>query len=107
MTRISSYAMYECDKCHQIHVKPKYSSVSVHVPWDLNIKDDFQLTCVKCGDVKPFSKFKYLGDLEKPVQPLPSWLTGRKVGLWERIKTEFCKGNLAKPYEPPYPHLKK
>jgi hypothetical protein len=107
VTRVSSYEMYECDKCGQIHVKPKYSSVSMHVPWDLNIDDDFLLTCTKCGDNKAFSKFKYLGLLEKPEQPLPAWLTGRKVGLWERIRAEFDGRGLPKPYEPPYPYLKK
>ena len=107
MTRISSYEMYECDKCGQIHVKPKYSSVSVHVPWDLKIDDSFLLTCAKCGDKKEFSKFKYLGVLDKPGKLMPAWLTGRKVSLWERIRAGFVGGGLPKPYEPPYPHLKK
>jgi len=103
VTRVSSYEMYECDKCGQIHVNPKYSSVSVHIPRSLS--NDVLLTCVKCLDNKAFKKFKYLGVLEKPEQPMPSWLSGKKVSFWERIRAEF-KWGLPKEYEPPYPYLK-
>lgn len=107
MTRVSSYGLYECDKCGQVHVKPQYSSVSVYVPWDLNIAGDSLLTCAKCGDKKEFSKFKYLGICEKEDLPLPAWLTGRKLTLMEKIFGEKGSSDLRLAAEPPYPHLKK
>jgi hypothetical protein len=106
MTRVSSYELYECDKCGQIHVNPKYSSVSVHILLNLSIDDDSLLTCTKCLDNKAFKKFKYLGVWRKPEQSIPAWLTGRKVSLWERIGAEFKRG-LPKSDEPPYPFLKR
>ena len=99
--------MYGCDKCGQVHVKPKYSSVSVNTPWDLAIEPNTPLTCEKCGDRKKFSQYKYLGIWEKEEMPLPAWLTSRKLSLKERLFGEKGSGDLKLPSEPPYPHFKK
>jgi len=96
--------MYACEKCSQIHVKPNYSSVSVYVPWDLNIDKGFLLTCVGCGDQKKFSKFKFMGIWEPPIELLPDWLTGRRPSFVERI---FGRKSATLSSEPPYPFIRR
>lgn len=104
MTRISSYQMFKCGGCGQVHVKPNYSSVSIHVPWDLNIDENSMLTCCGCGIKNRFSTFVLIGVWRQPEEKLPNWLTGKKPNFFERI---FGKRHGWSVTEPPYPFLKK
>jgi len=60
MTRISSFGLYECPNCAQIHIKPEYGSISIHVPSDLNIQLTAIKMCKQCRWAGKFSEFKYL-----------------------------------------------
>ena len=74
MTRISSYDLYECSSCGQIHVKPKYGSVSTHIPNDLYIEKTDLKKCKKCGLVCEFKNFRYVGWSKKIDTKPPSFI---------------------------------
>ena len=61
MTRISSFGLYECPKCGQIHIKPEYGSVSVYVPLDIYFESTDTKVCRGCREEITFGNFKYLG----------------------------------------------
>lgn len=61
MTRISSFGLYGCPSCGQIHIKPEYGSISIHVPPDFNVDPTVIKMCQKCRWKGKFSEFKYLG----------------------------------------------
>lgn len=61
MTRISSYGLYQCADCLQIHIKPLYGSISIYVPLDAFIEDSQVVTCKGCGSRQEISKFVYKG----------------------------------------------
>jgi len=60
MTRISSFSLYECPECGQIHIKPQYGSVSVYIPSDLSYEPNEIKVCRGCRKEILFSNFKYL-----------------------------------------------
>ena len=78
MTRISSFGLYECENCGQIHVKPNYGSVSTHKPRDLFIELTELKKCKGCGVLNEFQNYRYLGPSEKIDTKPPSWV-GRLV----------------------------
>lgn len=81
MTRISSYGLYKCTNCSQIHIKPNYGSISIYVPLDVFIKPTEIITCKKCGIKKEFSEFLYIGMSPKQ--------NSHKPNLIERIAIKF------------------
>ena len=65
MTRISSFSLYECPKCGQIHIKPEYGSVSVYVPQDIYFESTDIKVCRGCRVETKFGNYKYLGKKSK------------------------------------------
>ncbi len=61
MTRISSFGLYQCPKCGQIHLKPEYGSISVYVPIDLFYSIDDIKKCKGCHHSDFFKNYKFLG----------------------------------------------
>jgi len=61
MTRITSFSLYECPKCGQVHIKPEYGSVSVYVPLDIYFKSTDTKVCRGCREEIKFDNYKYLG----------------------------------------------
>lgn len=61
MTRISSYSLYECPRCQQIHIKPVYGSISAYIPLDISFKPTDIKACRGCREEIHFEDFKYLG----------------------------------------------
>jgi hypothetical protein len=61
MTRISTFGLYECPKCGQIHIKPEYGSISIYVPTDLFVAPTAIKICQGCRWEGQLSDFKYLG----------------------------------------------
>lgn len=61
MTRISSFGLYQCPKCGQIHIKPEYGSISAYIPSDLfNSNDDIK-KCKGCPHSDLFRNYIFLG----------------------------------------------
>ena len=81
MTRISSFSLYECPKCGQIHIKPEYGSISVYIPSDLSYEPTDIKVCRGCGEEIQFCNFKYLEMRSKTnsKQPTKLELLFRKV----------------------------
>ena len=67
MTRISSYAIYQCPDCKREHILPNYASISVTVAIDAYVPDEDLRICFGCATVKPFKEFIYAGSKRKPV----------------------------------------
>jgi len=66
MTRISSYAIYQCPDCKREHILPNYASISVTVAIDAYVPDEDLRICFGCAAVKPFKEFVYVGSKRKP-----------------------------------------
>lgn len=66
MTRISSYAIYQCPDCKLEHILPNYASISVTIAIDSNVPDDDLRICFGCGAVKHFKHFIHVGTKQKP-----------------------------------------
>jgi hypothetical protein len=79
MTRISSFGLYECPKCGQIHVKPEYGSISIYTPPDLYVQPSDTRTCQMCRWEGKFLAFKFLGSRGKINTKMPN-----KIELWVR-----------------------
>jgi hypothetical protein len=69
MTRISSFGLYECPRCSQIHIKPEYGSISVYLPIDTSFTLDEVKVCKGCRYENKFKEYKYLG-LQKKVNSI-------------------------------------
>jgi len=74
MTRISSYDLYKCKSCRQIHVKPRYGSVSTYRPKDLHIEPTDLKKCKGCGIVNEFQIYQYVKSCKKIDTKPPSML---------------------------------
>ena len=74
MTRISSFGLYECPKCGQIHIKPEYGSISIYVPTDVFVEPTAIRMCQECQWEGQLSEFKYLGLRSKVYTRNPSRL---------------------------------
>lgn len=75
MTRISSYAIYQCPDCKRDHFLPNYASISVTVAIDAYVPDDDLRICFGCSAVRPFKEFIYTGSKRKPSRDLtPSYV---------------------------------
>ena len=81
MTRISSYGLYQCSACLQVHIKANYGSISVHVPREVFSQDSDVVTCKSCGIRKPIASFRYLGMRSKQ--------NSLKSNVFERIAIEL------------------
>ncbi len=66
MTRISSYAIYQCPDCKREHILPNYASISVTVAMDDDVPDEDLRVCFGCGTTKTFKEFIYVGTQSKP-----------------------------------------
>lgn len=66
MTRISSYAKYQCPDCKQEHILPNYASISVTIAIDAYVSNEDLRICFGCAAVKPFKQFIYVGVAQKP-----------------------------------------
>lgn len=67
MTRISSFAIYQCPDCKLGHILPNYASISVTVATDAYVPENDLRICSGCGSVNQFKKFVYIGSMQKPV----------------------------------------
>jgi len=74
VTRISSFSLYECPKCQQIHTKPEYGSISIYIPSDIFIEPTITKVCRGCQEEMNFKDFKYLGMKSKVNTKQPSKL---------------------------------
>jgi uncharacterized UBP type Zn finger protein len=61
MTRISSYTLYQCQSCDQIHIKNEYGSVTIYVPTDLYLNPTEIRPCKKCGAENQVKEYINLG----------------------------------------------
>jgi len=95
MSRISSFGMYECPRCEQIHIKPEYGSITTYIPLDLHIEDSEIKICQGCRCGILFKDYKYLGLRSKRYTRPPS-----KFGLWFRklIKNPYIELDVRKLY---------
>ena len=97
MTRISSFSLYECPECGQIHIKPEYGSVSVYVPSDIYIQPLEIRVCKGCLGEFQFKDYKYLGLRSKTTTKSPSKLEFfiRKV-----LNKPYVESDVRKIYPP-------
>ena len=79
MTRISSFGLYECPECGQVHIKPEYGSISIFIPLDIHIEESEIKICMGCRGEISFKKYKYLGLSSKRNTRDPS-----KIEIWLR-----------------------
>ena len=68
MTRISSYTLYQCPACEQVHIKNEYGSVSIYVPADLHLDPTDEKSCKNCGKVSQVKDYICLGLKSKTVR---------------------------------------
>lgn len=68
MTRVSSYTLYQCPVCGQVHIKNEYGSVSIYVPTDLYLDPTEITACKKCGQENQVKDFICLGMKPKTVR---------------------------------------
>ncbi len=68
MTRISSYTLYQCPACEQVHIKNEYGSVSIYVPTDLHLDPIEERACKSCGKVSQVKDYICLGLKSKTVR---------------------------------------
>ena len=95
MTRISSFGLYECLKCKQIHIKPEYGSISIYVPADLEV-DPFAIKmCQGCRWKGQLSEFKYLGLRSKVNTRNPSRV---EIFLRKIIRKPYVENDVRKLY---------
>ena len=66
MTRISSYAIYQCPDCKREHILPNYASISLTVAVDAYVPDEDLRICFGCGIAKPFKQFVFVGTKQRP-----------------------------------------
>jgi len=69
MTRVSSYTLYQCPACGQVHIKNEYASVSIYVPKDLYLDPAGSRSCKKCGNTYQLQDFICLGVRSKSIRP--------------------------------------
>lgn len=81
MTRISSFTLYQCPACEQVHIKNEYASVSIYIPTDLHLDPTDEKACKKCGKVNQVKDYKYLGKKSKTFRVEKTY----KNNLWSRI----------------------
>lgn len=65
MTRISSFGLYQCEKCWQIHIKPEYGSISIYAPPDLMYDLTDLKVCKGCLKESQFKDYRYVGLVRK------------------------------------------
>ncbi len=68
MTRVSSYTLYQCPSCGQVHIKNEYGSVSIYVPTDLYFEPTDTKSCKKCGKTHQVQDFICLGMRSKTIR---------------------------------------
>ena len=85
MTRVSSYTLYQCPSCGQVHIKNEYGSVSIYVPTDLYLEPTETKSCKNCGKTYQVQDFICLGMRSKTTQ-----LEKRYVkSLWGKLQQVF------------------
>jgi hypothetical protein len=67
MTRVSSYTLYQCPSCGQVHIKNEYGSVSIYVPTDLYFDPTDEKSCQTCHKTFLVKDFICLGIRSKKV----------------------------------------
>jgi len=95
MTRISSFSLYACPECRQIHIKPEYGSVSIYVPTDLFIEPTAIKKCQGCSWEGKFGEFKYMGSTTKINTKIPSKLV---IYFRKFIKKPYVENDVRKIY---------
>ena len=80
MTRISSYTLYQCPSCGQVHIKNEYGSVSIYVPTDLYLDPSDTKACKKCGQAHQVKDYICLGKKPKTVRVERTY----KNNIWGR-----------------------
>ena len=81
MTRISSYGLFECPSCGQIHIKPNYGSISTYVPKNISIDPTTVIICNKCKSKNEFQKYRFIDNSRKIDTKTPSYLK-RLIKKW-------------------------
>jgi hypothetical protein len=80
MTRISSYTLYQCPACEQVHIKNEYGSVSIYVPTDLHLSPTDEKACKNCGKTNQVKDYICLGKKPKTVRVERTY----KNNIWGR-----------------------
>ncbi len=81
MTRISSFTLYQCPACEQVHIKNEYGSVSIYVPTDLHLDLTDEKPCKNCGKVNQVKDYICLGKKSKTARVERTY----KNNIWGRI----------------------
>lgn len=85
MTRVSSYTLYQCPACGQVHIKNEYGSVSIYVPTDLFLKPTDTRSCKGCGKVHQVKDYICLGMRAKTITVEKIY----KKGLFGRLQKKI------------------
>ena len=65
MSRISSFSLYKCKNCGQIHKRPVWGTYRVgNPPNDLGIATDTYKTCTMCGLKQQIKDYLLIGETE-------------------------------------------
>jgi hypothetical protein len=65
MSRISSFSLYKCTNCGQIHTRPVWGTYRVgNPPNDFGVATEILKTCAKCGLKQPIKDYLLIGETE-------------------------------------------
>jgi len=81
MTRVSTYGLFGCPSCGQIHIKPNYGSISSYVPKNISINLTTVIGCKKCKSKYEFQEYIFIYDSRKIDTKTPSYLN-RLIKKW-------------------------
>lgn len=60
MTRITSFGLYECKECGQIHIKPEYGSISTYVSPNIFYSPTTMKVCKGCNSESQFQNYRFI-----------------------------------------------
>ena len=85
MTRVSSYTLYQCPSCGQVHIKNEYGSISIYVPTDLHLEPTENRACKRCGKVSQVKDYICLGIRSKTITVQKTYKKGIFGQLHKKI----------------------
>ncbi len=90
MTRVSSYTLYQCPSCGQVHIKNEYGSVSIYVPTDLYFEPTDSKSCKKCGKTYQVQDFICLGLKSRTVRVERTYQNNVLGRIHKKLYEFFC-----------------
>ena len=99
MTRISSYGLYKCLHCQQIHLTNLYGSISSYVPSDALLSKEDAFACKSCGLEQRLEEYLFLGMRGKESSYRPN--------IFEKLALHFklCSPKQERDLRKVYPYL--